>query len=374
MQANHINTSASPVKSLARRLLTSKLAARLSYPHGVDHYLQYVNPRWATSQVVASVTQVYCQTDDTVTVWLKPNSRWQGFVPGQFVRLTVNHNGRLKTRCFSPAQSLHAADGEIELTAKLHDKAEVTRYLRDQLSVGEVVRLSQAEGNFALPDERPERILLISGGSGITPVMSMLRTLVDESHQGQITFLHYANRASEQLYAAELAAIAASHSNVQLLRCYAEGDDGELSGLFTEEQLRQTVPDFAAAQSFLCGPPGLMAAVESVYQQQGTSEHLCLERFSAAPMKKPDATHADGDLLFARSERYHANNGDTLLEQAEAAGLSPQHGCRMGVCYACTCRKTSGKVKDLRSGQVSDGEEDIQLCVSVPLGTVSLDL
>src|SRR5690606_20376942 len=105
---------------------------------------------------------VHSQTPDTVTLQLKPNSVWAGFKPGQFVRLTVSINGRLHSRCFSPAQSLHCADGTIELTAKLHAKAFVTRYLRDELKAGDSIGLSQADGEFALPDVRPERVLLIS--------------------------------------------------------------------------------------------------------------------------------------------------------------------------------------------------------------------
>lgn len=376
MQPNKMTLpSGSGVKSLARRALSSRLAQRLSYPHGVDHYLQYLNPNWATTEVRARVMSVHRQTADTVTLQLKPNGVWTGFKPGQFVRLTVSIDGRLQTRCFSPAQSLHRADGVIELTAKLHTKAFVTRYLRDQLTAGDSVGLSQADGEFALPDNRPERILLISGGSGITPVMSMLRTLTDEAHPGTITFLHYANRACDQLYAAELRAIADAHDNVTLLRCYAEDNSGELSGLFNDAQLLQAVPDFEAATTFLCGPPGLMNAVEKVYAAHNLSERLHLERFSAAPITPSPSENIAGDVHFTHSERYATNTGTTLLEQAEAAGLTPNYGCRMGVCYACTCHKTAGQVKDLRTGQISDaGAGDIQICMSVPVGSVTLDL
>lgn len=374
-QANVTRNDNSNIKTLVRKALNSRLAERLSYPHGVDHYLQYLNPNWSIGEVRARVVSVHSQTPDTVTLQLKPNSVWAGFKPGQFVRLTVSINGRLHSRCFSPAQSLHCADGIIELTAKLHAKAFVTRYLRDELKPGDSIGLSQADGEFALPDVRPERVLLISGGSGITPVMSMLRTLADEGHSGAITFLHYANRATDQLYARELAAIAEAHANVTLLRCYVEGNEGELSGLFSAEQLHQAVPDFAKAETFLCGPPGLMGAVEKVYGEMGLGGRLHLERFSAAPVVVSPDESAEGDVHFTRSERYAANNGATLLEQAEAAGLSPAYGCRMGVCYACTCHKTAGKVKDLRTGQVSDaGEGDIQICMSVPVGSVTLDL
>jgi ferredoxin len=67
-------------------------------------------------------------------------------------------------------------------------------------------------------------------------------------------------------------------------------------------------------------------------------------------------------------------NGTTLLEQAESAGLTPESGCRMGICHACTCRKTAGEVRDIRTGEITSGEEDIQICISVPVGTVTLDI
>ena len=104
-----------------------------------------------------------------------------------------------------------------------------------------------------------------------------------------------------------------------------------------------------------------------------TSLHL--EHFTAQAVTTARDENAEGDVRFARSERIAVNTGTNLLEQAEAAGLTPESGCRMGICYSCTCKKTSGKVRDTRTGQISDaGEEDIQLCVSVPVGTVTLDL
>jgi stearoyl-CoA 9-desaturase NADPH oxidoreductase len=88
-----------------------------------------------------------------------------------------------------------------------------------------------------------------------------------------------------------------------------------------------------------------------------------------------DSESAEGEVRFVRSETLVTNDGSSLLEQAEAAGLNPESGCRMGICYSCTCKKTAGKVRDLRTGEISSGdEEDIQLCVSVPVGTVTLDI
>ncbi len=358
------------------RLLQSRVADVLSYPHGVDRYLEVFNPLWSAKEVRARVDAVQHLTADSVTLTLTPNSNWQGFVPGQYVQLTVSINGKLHTRCYSPANSLYRKDGSIELTAKAHADGFVSRYLRDAVRVGDVVTLSQSGGEFALPEQRPERVLLISGGSGITPVMSMLRTLCDEGYQGEITFLHYANRAEDMIYASEVNEIATRFDNVTVLRAFAdESEGGELSGLFSSEHLFKSVPDFAQATAFLCGPPPMMAAVEKVWDEQGISDRLHKEQFTLATAAVDDGGSAEGEVRFVRSETLVTNDGKTLLEQAEAAGLNPESGCRMGICYSCTCKKTAGKIRDLRTGEISSGdEEDIQLCVSVPVGTVTLDI
>ena len=358
-----------------RRVLSSRVAAAMAAPHSVDRYLELFDPTWSVHEVRAEVTAVRRQTADSVTLSLRPNSNWQGFRAGQFVRLTVEIDGVRRTRCYSPANSVHAGREHIELTTKAHPTGFVSKFLRDEARPGMIMTLSQADGSFALPEQRPQRVLLISGGSGITPVMAMLRTLCDEGYTGRITFLHYSNAAKDLIYAAELAEIAARYPNVELLRAFTESEQcGELQGLFQREQLATAVPDYAEATTFLCGPPGMMNAVQKVWAEDGIGERLHLENFTAAA-PVIDSTNAEGDVRFARSERLAANNGATLLDQAEAAGLRPEAGCRMGICHTCTCRKLSGKVRDTRTGQLSDsGDEDIQICVSVPVGTVTLDL
>lgn len=372
---NATTQNGSPFQKGLDRVLQSRVAEVLAYPHGVDRYLEALNPLWSVKGVRAEVDDIRYLTDDSVTLTLRPNHNWQGFVPGQFVQLTVAINGKRHTRCYSPANSVHRADGLIELTAKVHAKGFVSRHLRQQLTVGDVVRLSQAAGEFALPEERPERILLISGGSGITPVMSMLRTLCDERYSGQITFLHYANSPADMIYASELETLCRQHKNVHLVRSFAQqSEPGELSGLFCREHLHTSVPDFAQATTFLCGPPPMMAAVEKVWKEEGLENQLFKEAFT---LNTPslDSDSPEGEVRFAKSNTTAVSKGTTLLEQAEEAGLTPESGCRMGICHACTCRKTAGKVRDLRTGEVSSGdEEDIQLCISVPVGTVILDI
>lgn len=366
-----------PRRSLSRRLLGSSLAEALTTPHGVDRYLELVRPSWSLGEVRAEVEDVRHSTADTVTLGLRPNANWRGFRAGQYVRLDVQIDGVRRSRCYSLAGSEHTGPDCIEISVKAQPDGLVSRFLKDRAEPGMVLGLSQADGDFVLPTEaRAERLLLISGGSGITPVMSLLRTLVDEEHTGPITFLHYARGEHEVPYADELAAIAARHPNVRVaLACTAPGGGGgELRGRFSLGHARAVEPELRAAETYVCGPAGLIDAVRSRWAEQKLEHRLHVERFTAPVIPSPSGG-AGGSVSFARSGETTRSDGRSLLEQAEAAGLSPEFGCRMGICHSCTAHKQAGCVRNIVSGAVSGAdEEDIQVCVSVPVGDVVVDL
>ncbi len=237
-----------------------------------------------------------------------------------------------------------------------------------------VVGLSAADGDFVLPASRPDRLLLISGGSGITPLISILRTLSDEGHAGAVTFVHYAPTRDDVIYGRELGEIAARHPNVRVVHAYTRASGGALTGHLSREHLRAVAPDAARAEAYVCGPPGLIESARRIWAEDGIERLLHIESFLPPSLALP-SDRAEGSVSFARARERRPNNGRSLLEQAEQAGLGPQFGCRMGICHTCTCRKTAGSVRNLVTGEVSGAEEeDIQICVSVPVGDVELDL
>jgi ferredoxin-NADP reductase len=361
---------------LARRLLGSSLLEALATPHGVDRYVELVRPAFSLRDARAEVVAVRRPTDRSVTLTLRPNANWQGFRAGQFVRLSVEVDGVRHTRCYSPASSAHAGD-LIELTAHAQPGGRVSPFLRASAQPGMVVSLSQAEGDFVLPDARPHALLLISGGSGITPVTSILRTLCEEGHDGPVAFLHYARHEHDVAYGAELRALAALHPNVRLLRGYSRGArTGELIGRFGREHLHAAGIDPAEAETFACGPSALLDAVRTTWAEDGLEQQLHVEQFVLpTPTFANPGGPATGSVSFARSGRAAQNSGASLLDQAEAAGLTPQSGCRMGICHTCSCRKVAGSVRDVRTGEVSDAPDQlIQICVNVPVGDVTLDI
>jgi ferredoxin-NADP reductase len=370
-----VMTTTAPARTATRRKFSPLgLLEALATPHGVDRYLELVNPMLTVRDLRAEITQVARSTADTVTLTLRPSRQWRGFQAGQFVQVTVDIDGVRRTRCYSPACSQYRDDGRIELTIKAHPEGVVSQFLHANAAPGLVVGLAQADGAFQLPLPRPDRMLLISGGSGITPVLSMLRTLCDEDYAGQVTFLHYGYTERDVAYRDELIALAAQHDNVRLVLAYTEqADGGDLHGYFGDEHLQAVAPWHADAETFLCGPPALMKSVRSLYDERGLTDRLHFEDFAPAPVVADgDAT---GSVSFERSDLSADNSGATLLEQAEAAGLTPEYGCRMGICFTCTKIKTAGCTRNIRTGAIdADPDTEIQLCISVPVGDVALDI
>ncbi|MGV0625642.1 flavin reductase family protein [Mycolicibacter minnesotensis] len=357
-------------QTLTRRVLGSGLVDLLTGPHGVDRYTELVSPTWTRGEARARVVAVRRTTPRSVTLLLEPNEAFPGFRAGQHINVSVDINGRRRTRCYSPA----SAEGQrpIELTIGRHEAGLVSEHLYRNARPGMVVGLGKVGGDFQLPAIRPRSILLISGGSGITPVMSMLRTLNAERYAGQVTFIHYARNRQEACYYDELAAM----PRVRVLHGYTRAaqqtggsarlDVGQVQGHFDAEHLRAATPNPEAV--YVCGPPALVAAVRAV-RADAISESFVPPELSAP------AVSSGGRVTFAGSARTAVDDGRPLLEQAESAGLQPASGCRMGICHSCTCRKTVGTVRNVITGALSTAEsEDIQICVSVPVGDVEIDL
>ena len=350
-------------RTIAKRVLSSDLVDLLTGPHGVDRYTELVTPTWTLGQARAKVVDVRRTTPRSVTLTLAPNAAFTNrntVKAGQFVNVSVEIDGRMHSRCYSPANVEGGA--QLELTIGHHDGGLVSTYLYERARRGMVVGLDGVGGDFVLPGQLPRRILFVSGGSGITPVMSMLRTLVAQGHTGEIAFVHYARTPEEAGYREELAAM----PGVRVLHGYTRSNGGDLVGRFGAEHLAAALPSPDAV--FVCGPTALVEAVK---------EH-CANVFTESfvpPVFEPPANPAGGRVTFADSAVDIVDDGRSLLEQAESAGLKPQNGCRMGICHTCTRRKKSGAVRNLTTGAVSTGpDEDVQICVTVPVGDVEIAL
>lgn len=360
-------------RGVGARVLGSKLLDALTYPHGVDRYAEIVRPVFSLAEPRAEVLEVHRPAPEMVCLILRPNRNWEGFRAGQFAQVGVEVDGVWRTRCYSPSRSAH--DPElIELTVRVHPHGVVSRYLRDHARAGMVVKLSEPQGEFFLPDRRPEQLTMVSGGSGITPVLSMLRTLRDEGSDSEVTFLHYARSSEHVPYVGELEAIAGANPKVRLAFAFTRERGGELHGHFSAAHLRQLGVEPGGSDAFVCGPAAMIEGVRAEWGAAAAGERFHAESFLPPSVAVADG-EAEGTIRFASSGIEVENDGATLLEQAEAAGLSPQHGCRMGICHTCRCRVVQGAVRDVRSGEVTQlVDSEAQLCISVPVSDIELEI
>jgi ferredoxin-NADP reductase len=205
-------------------------------------------------------------------------------------------------------------------------------------------------------------LVLIAGGSGITPVMSMARTLAEERYDGEIAVLHYVRSIDDACYRGELASL----PDVSALHACTRGPGGDLQGHVDGHHLAAALADPDAV--YVCGPPALVEAVRRHHPD------AVAESFAPAPLVIPE-TPGGGRITFSDSGVHAENDGRTLLDQAESAGLRPASGCRMGICHTCTRRKVHGAVRNVTTGALStEGDEAVQICVSAPVGDVEIAL
>ena len=364
-------------------LLRSKLVTALASPHGVDSYLERFNPMWAAHEVRARIVSLHRETDGSApvaTLTLQPTSTWRGHRAGQHVLVGVEIPGIAKrfTRAFSISSAASGRGEQFTLTIRAHDEGQVSSYLVREAQAGQVLHLSQAQGEFTLVESPAtptiSRLVFITGGSGITPAMSMVRTLLRDGYQRngvahagrKVTFLHFARSPEDQIFAEELAEIAAADNGVDVhLR---HGDQ-----VFSEFELRRLVPDYKDTDTWLCGPPGLVELVKAAY---GDSDRLRMEFFKPAVARAAQpGEEIEGDISFTRSGKTVAASGASLLEQAEELGLKPEFGCRMGICFSCTRTKTAGTVRNILTGEESAlPDEEVRICVTAAAGDCHIDL
>jgi stearoyl-CoA 9-desaturase NADPH oxidoreductase len=353
------------------------LADMFAYPLRHSHYLELVNPLWTRHVLMARVESVWDETADTRTLTLRPGRGWRSHRAGQFVRLGVPIEGKRHTRTYSISSAPARDDGCITVTVKAIADGRVSRQLVRGVKVGDYLPLGEPQGEFIMPDSIPVHPLFITGGSGITPVMSMLRSYVLEYEViPDVVHMHYAPHALDVIFGAELQQLQSSQRHYRLHRYYTRAVDGAASVHFSAEQLERVCPDWRERDVWACGPASLLDAVEAHWAQAGLSRQLHVERFHAKVAAAPVDGIKEGRVFFATSGVRAQSDGCTsLLRTAEDAGLNPAHGCRMGICHGCNTTLVSGCVRDLRTGGViAEAGDTVQVCVCTAVGDVELAL
>ena len=344
-----------------------KFAESVTTPLVPADYFDIIDPLRSGAGLRGRIVSIHPETADSVTIVIKPGRDWRQHLPGQYIRVGVDVDGVRQWRAYSLTSRTDRADGCIAITVKAIPDGKVSNYLVRRATPGAIVQLDHAAGDFTLGDNVPSKILFLTAGSGITPVMGMLRNMV--GRPTDIVVIHSAPTSSDVIFAGELRLLA-RNGRIRLVEKHTDTD-----GMLDVADLGNIVDDFADRETWACGPAGLLDAVEEHWRGAGIENRLHTERFRPSVVTAGEG----GTVTFAKSNTVLDTEGSrTLLDAGEAAGVLMPSGCRMGICFGCVAPLREGAVRDLRNGEITTAAPGdgvlIQTCVSAAAGSCDIDL
>ena len=315
--------------------------------------------------------------NSSATLVIKPGWGFSfDYAPGQYIGIGLLVDGRWRWRSYSLTSAPVRGDRQagigsrgprtITITVKAMPEGFLSTHLVGGVAPGTIVRLAAPQGNFVMPDPAPAKVLFLTAGSGITPVMSMLRTLVRHDQITDIVHVHSAPTEADVMFAGELKELHDAHPGYRMqLRTTRTQGRLDLS------RLDEVVPDWRERQAWACGPEAMLDDAERVWTEAGIAGDLHLERF-AVSRAAPHGT--GGTVTFERSGKtVTADAATSLMEAGEGAGIQMPFGCRMGICQSCVVGLVEGHVRDLRTGVEHEPGSRVQTCVSAASGDCTLD-
>jgi stearoyl-CoA 9-desaturase NADPH oxidoreductase len=346
-----------------------KASDKLTTPLLPDDYLRLLNPLWSSRELRGRVEKVVPETQDAATLVIRPGWGWHyDHKPGQYVGIGIQVDGKFQWRSYSVSSPPKRSGRTIAITVRAMPEGKLSSHLVNGLAPGTIVRLALPEGDFVLPDPPPEKMLFLVGGSGVTPVMAMLRTLDRRGSMPDVV-LHYSSPTEDRMiFRTEIDELEQRHESLAVHRLFTDTD-----GMLELAALDRICPDWRERETYACGPGPMLDAITEHFESAGLEEHLHMERFS---LELGVEGGEGGTITFRNSGKSIETDGaTTVLEAGEEAGIGMPFGCRMGICHTCTLTLVSGTVRDLRNGdEFAQPNEPVQTCVTAAVGDCTLDI
>jgi len=325
-----------------------------------------------TKTLTLSCLQIINETPDVKTfVFAVPENYRIRYLPGQHINFTIDMFGTKQPCCYTIASApITPSETKISITIKRVTNGRVSNFFHDHFKVGDNIIAQKPSGNFHLADEIPEKILLLSAGSGITPMLSMLRYMAAKKNSNRIVFFHSAHSEQDLIAKNEIARLAEKHGNCQVIytltqQVKPEWQDyqGRLS-----EQMLANIPELTQHQVYVCGPEGFRQSAQQHLRHLGLPrQQYHWESFGAKTTNKstlqPNTAPAavKKQKLSIRFDKwnkdYQGDNQSTLLEHGEEAGLILPYSCRAGMCGSCKAKLISGQVSQGSNVALSEQEK-----------------
>ncbi|WP_369188544.1 ferredoxin reductase [Streptomyces sp. R08] len=348
--------------SAALRSRAWKLLEMVTTPLLPSDYLDLVSPLRAGADLRGRIEAVHPETGDAATIVIRPGRGWRGHTAGQYVRIGVDVDGVRLWRAYSITSPTDRRDGRLTITVKAIPDGKVSNHLVRRTTPGTLIHLDQATGDFVLPRATPAKVLYLTAGSGITPVMGMLR----DTEFDDVVMVHSAPRPHDVIFRSDLHDLV-TDKKLRLTEVHTDTD-----GVLDIARLDELVPDWAERETWACGPTGLLDTAEKHWSEHGVPERLHTERFRPGIVVAGDG----GEVRFSTTGKTVAAGGATpLLDVGEEAGVLMPSGCRMGICFGCVTPLKAGAVRDLRTGEITEAEPGvlIQTCVSAAAGPCDIE-
>ncbi|GAB3755312.1 ferredoxin reductase [Lysobacter olei] len=343
-------------------------------PAFIDFWASHLNPAWSLDRPLARIVGRRQESHDAVTLLLAPNRHWRGFAPGQHLSLGAEVEGVCVSRSYS-LSDVPRADGRLSVTVRHVPGGKLSTHLCHHARVGDVLELGAAFGEMTLPSAPATPLLFLAAGSGITPLMALIRAQAAQGMPAPLTLVYSARTRADLCFVDELRRLATAHAgftvHFALTRETASASD-ESSGRIDAALLAARVPALSSCKVYACGPGEFVAHARALLAAQ--VHDFQAEAFTPPPRMVEEGGHVQVTLA-ASGRTLAVPRGTPLLVALEAEGLKPAAGCRMGICNTCACAKQSGTSRDLYTGEATaEPLSALKLCVSSAVSDLVIDL
>lgn len=306
------------------------------------------------------VGSILVETPSVKTFRLLPSSGSSlpfTFAPGQFLNVAFWIGGGRMNRSYSMSSS-PAQRGYVDITVKREPRGAVSRHMTDLLKVGDQIEAGGPVGRFTFTGTEADSIVLIAGGVGITPMMSIARYLTEHAWPGEVFLIYACSTPADFIFRNEIGALQRENPRLRVVVTMERANNAEWTGpvgRITKELLTQAVPNITSRRIHLCGPPAMMDATKSILAELGVApEQVKTELFGAtrpvpaspSTSAQPTARATGPVVTFSKSNRSSRIRADqTVLEFSEELGIGIENSCRIGTCGVCKVTMTSGEVE-----------------------------
>jgi ferredoxin-NADP reductase len=366
----------------------------MSFPAHLPDFAGAPSQSWSSDRdETLRCIHIRQETHDVKTFVLAADApRSFRYLPGQFITLELDINGQKINRCYTLSSTPTRPD-VVSITVKRVPGGAVSNWLHDHLRVGMALGVMGPSGDFSCFPPTAKQYLLMSGGSGVTPLMSMARALHDLGSNADVVFVHCARTPADVLFAEELALMARNMPKFRVAIVCEQHTAGSSYaghlGRIDAARLAHIAPDFMQRDVYTCGPAPFMGAVRTLLDQAGfdmaryRQESFSFEETVAAAAATTEPTQATpgGAVLHTitlkkTAQSFRCAEDQTILQAAFAAGVRLPSSCSSGACGTCKSLSLSGKVQMQHAGGIRQREIDqgwMLPCCSKPLSDVALD-